>query len=356
MTIKVIDISSHQSVEAAADSNADGVIVKTTQGTYYTNPKGDAQYQMAKQHKKLLGVYHYAGGGDPKAEAAYFVQHSKGYIGEATLWLDWESGENPAWGNTNWAATFIDEVHKLTGVYPGIYVQASALAQVANVANRSALWIAGYPSSSATWAVPTFPYSTAPWSTYTLWQFTDGGGLDKNIGNIDAAGWKKLANPGGAWTEPDPKPEVKPPTYNGKYSTANKSLETMAAETQSGKTGSGDTRKSNLGKYYTGVQAIVNERTKTISSADCHAILKKETLNGVYGNGDERKRLLGTYYQTIQNGINSSSKPAARTYTVKSGDTLSGIGLQLGVAWTSIASMNGLKDPYIIQPGQVLKY
>ena len=48
--------------------------------------------------------------------------------------------------------------------------------------------------------------------------------------------------------------------------------------------------------------------------------------------------------------------PAPKTYTVKSGDTLSGIGAKLGIKWQTIASKNGLKSPYVIQPGQQLKY
>ena len=46
--------------------------------------------------------------------------------------------------------------------------------------------------------------------------------------------------------------------------------------------------------------------------------------------------------------------PAA-TYTVRSGDTLSGIGAKVGVKWQTIASANGIKAPYVIKPGQVLK-
>lgn len=43
------------------------------------------------------------------------------------------------------------------------------------------------------------------------------------------------------------------------------------------------------------------------------------------------------------------------TYTVVKGDTLSGIGKKVGVAWKTIASLNGIKAPYIIRAGQVLK-
>jgi hypothetical protein len=51
------------------------------------------------------------------------------------------------------------------------------------------------------------------------------------------------------------------------------------------------------------------------------------------------------------------SKPStpASTYTVKSGDTLSGIGAKTDVKWETIASLNGIKAPYTIKVGQVLK-
>lgn len=43
------------------------------------------------------------------------------------------------------------------------------------------------------------------------------------------------------------------------------------------------------------------------------------------------------------------------TYRVVSGDTLSGIGQRLGIAWQSIAAWNGITAPYTIYPNQVLK-
>jgi LysM repeat protein len=46
---------------------------------------------------------------------------------------------------------------------------------------------------------------------------------------------------------------------------------------------------------------------------------------------------------------------ATRTYTVKSGDTLSGIAARFGVTWQAIAKLNGIKDPRTIRTGMVLK-
>lgn len=43
------------------------------------------------------------------------------------------------------------------------------------------------------------------------------------------------------------------------------------------------------------------------------------------------------------------------TYTVAEGDCLSVIGERLGLNWQEIAQINGICEPYIIYPGQVLK-
>lgn len=50
-----------------------------------------------------------------------------------------------------------------------------------------------------------------------------------------------------------------------------------------------------------------------------------------------------------------STGSSSSTYTVKAGDTLSGIGSKTGVKWETIASLNGIKAPYVIDVGQVLK-
>lgn len=43
------------------------------------------------------------------------------------------------------------------------------------------------------------------------------------------------------------------------------------------------------------------------------------------------------------------------TYTVKSGDTLSGIASQYGTTWQALAASNGLSNPNLIYPGQILR-
>lgn len=49
------------------------------------------------------------------------------------------------------------------------------------------------------------------------------------------------------------------------------------------------------------------------------------------------------------------TEPEYRTYTVKSGDTLSEIAASYGVDWHEMAELNNLDNPDLIFPGQVFK-
>lgn len=80
----------------------------------------------------------------------------------------------------------------------------------------------------------------------------------------------------------------------------------------------------------------------------------------------------GTSWQTLQ-ALNQLADPnkiypgqklkvpgagnvdAGTSYTVKSGDTLSGIAAQLNTSWQHLADVNHLANPNLIYPGQVLK-
>ena len=94
-----------------------------------------------------------------------------------------------------------------------------------------------------------------------------------------------------------------------------------------------------------------------------YVVKSGDTLSGIAS-------MYGTSYQKIasDNGIanpnlihpgqvlkiNGGSAPSHKTYTVKSGDTLSGIASMYGTSYQKIASDNGIANPNLIHPGQVL--
>lgn len=58
---------------------------------------------------------------------------------------------------------------------------------------------------------------------------------------------------------------------------------------------------------------------------------------------------------TASNTNQSDGETAAIYYTVKSGDTLSGIAANYGTTYQQLANINGIQNPNLIYPGQVLK-
>lgn len=226
VSIYTVDVFSGSADSIVTDSHAQGVIIKATQGTGYVNPKCNHQWDLAGQNGKLRGLYHYAGGGDPAAEAQYFLNNIRNYIGKAVLAVDWEKNQNSAWGNTNWVRKFVDEVHRQTNIWPLIYVSESAISQVANCANDCGLWVAKYDSMDwKSWTVPNISVSSGAFSAITGWQFT-GGDMDRSIFYLDETGWNKLANPtystpnrpsSGTDTKPQPDIPVVKPDDSGSY-------------------------------------------------------------------------------------------------------------------------------------------
>lgn len=70
---------------------------------------------------------------------------------------------------------------------------------------------------------------------------------------------------------------------------------------------------------------------------------------------DEVNKLLGVKSTTTPSVPQLTTPSTAKTYTVQKGDTLSKIGTKTGVAWKTIAELNGIKSPYVVKVGQVLK-
>lgn len=88
-----------------------------------------------------------------------------------------------------------------------------------------------------------------------------------------------------------------------------------------------------------------------------------EVIAGKWGNGEERKRNLeaaGYNYNDVQDLVNAklAKKPqevAKEYYTVKSGDTLSGIAKKYGTTISKIVSLNNIANPNKIYAGQKLR-
>lgn len=272
-----------------------------------------ANYQLgrATDSGKSIGVYHYAMGRDANAEADFFVDNVRGYVGNAVLVLDWESQDNPQFGNGAWIETWVRHVHDRTQVWPLVYVQASALGQLTSfVREHCGVWVAQYASMAVT------GYQERPWlygvygeamRQYTSSGYVPGyaGRLDLNYFRGERWQWDAYARGDGA----------------------------------------------NIGGNVAQSACVVVASGDTLSGiAERIGLLPWQSWHG-YASGNPAVIYPG---ETVCYGGAVAVRPdTVRTHTVVSGESLWSI---FGGDWARVASLNGLSNPNLIYPGQILRY
>jgi len=308
--LKGVDLSHWQS-DFEAFNSVDFAIIKATEGIGYVDPACDKLYQKAKKSGKLLGVYHFARpdlNNSAIAEADWFIKNIQGYLREAILVLDWESGYL---GNVAWAKAFLDRVKEKTGIKAVLYASRSPINSFnwSSVADADyGLWVADYGANTGSECnKPVVKW----WSFYILWQYTSrgrvagyGGNVDLNNFYGDAETWRKYAT-SESNTKPTPTPEP-----------AKKTNEQLADEVLEGKWDNGEARKKKLteaGYDYQAVQDIVNKKL----------------------------------------GINKDPKP--EYYTIVKGDTLTKIAKKFGTTVNQLAQWNGIKNKNLIYAGDKIR-
>ena len=326
-----VDVSNWQCDIDTYALDADFVVAGTTWGTGGFNNtclvngvNQAANYQLGRAvtSGKSIGVYHYAMGRDANAEADFFVDNVRGYVGNAVLVLDWESQDNPQFGNGAWIETWVRHVHDRTQVWPIVYVQASALGQLtSSVRKHCGVWVAQYASMNVT------GYQETPWlygaygeamRQYTSNGYVSGyaGRLDLNYFRGERWQWDAYAHGDGAHGD---------------------GANVSAPETNTG---------------------------GNVSQSACVVVASGDTLSGIavrtgllpwqswhgYGSGNPAVIYPG---ETVCYGGGVARPNAVRTHTVVSGESLWSI---FGGDWARVASLNGLSNPSLIYPGQILRY
>ena len=325
------DAASYQgcyNAQAAVQDGARFSFIKLSEGTGYVNPYAGCQLTASRNAGLRLGAYHFAdvAGLSPQAEADNFLNVARSHhlirAGVIPV-LDWEPSGNlksQVW----WAKAWLDRVAQAWGTKPLIYMSASTIHMADWTPVSSAdygLWVAGYPRGymGDTLRNPgSVPYSVSPWAFAAAWQYSSSGAV-AGVGSAvdvdwfygDSVTWAKYANA--------PIPTVINP--------AAPTPTTSVPPVQSTTTPTGD--------------------TNTLATA---------VIQGLYGNNPQRQKLLGTRYAEVMTIVNQrlsgDSTSAPEYYVVRSGDYLSKIWTN---NWMTIASLNGLRSPYTIYPGQCLR-
>lgn len=167
-----IDVSSHQS--SFETDGIDFVIIKSTEGRSYVNPRLSSQVERARDAGCVVGFYHFLWPGNIAAQADYFVRKTPEKAGDL-LAVDWEqTGEGTHASNAD-KDRFIREVKRLR---PGhrtlLYCNRNFwLNHDSTSYAGDGLWIADYVKAGS-------PRIKAAWRIH---QYTDRP-LDRNVADF----------------------------------------------------------------------------------------------------------------------------------------------------------------------------
>ena len=321
-----VDVSNWQCDIDTYTLDADFVVAGATWGvggfdsmclTNGVNQAANYQLGRAVDSGKSIGVYHYAMGRDASAEADFFVDNVRGYVGDAVLVLDWESQDNPQFGNGAWVETWVRRVHDRTQVWPIVYVQASALGQLNSfVREHCGVWVAQYASMGVT------GYQEVPWlyGAYgeAMRQYTSNGYVSGYAGRLDLNYFRGERWQWDAYARGD-------------------GANVSAPEADSG----GNVSRS---------ACVVVASGDTLSAIAARTgLLPWQSWRG-YASGDPSVIYPG---ETVCYDGTVARSDAARTHVVVSGESLWSI---FGGDWARVAGLNGLSNPSLIYPGQILRY
>lgn len=257
------------------------------------------------------------------------IQTPKGSI----VALDVESG-NP---NTDAVRYALDRVQK-AGYTAVLYGYKSFLVNhldLSSLAKAYPLWLGEYPDYQVT-PEPNYNYFPS-FDNVTMFQFTStyiAGGLDGNIDltGITDNGYTKNNNP-----------ETETPAIDAGQEADNTSKSEIKP---------GNTVKVNFSanKWATGeaIPSWVKGQSYKVDQVSGNKVLLSDIQSWILKSNVE-------ILDTTNTSNSNSSQGSTGTYTVKSGDTLSGIAAAYGTDYQTLASLNGISNPSYLYVGQVIK-
>lgn len=339
-----IDISKHNGNINLEPYKGQFVIIRVGYGHFHLDEKFERNVAECKRLGIPFGVYHYSyalNEADAEAEARGVLNAIAKYKNDIKVgvWFDMEDadGYKKKHGFKFSNGTIAPICYKFckmiedAGYYSGIYTSSSWLQYVKGLNDRFDKWVANWGKNDGT-------QHTNTSQDGTLQQYTSKP-LDKNVMYADLSRYSR-----GNTTQPQPKP-----------------IDQIAEEVIAGQWGNGIDRKKRLtdaGYDYNAVQNAVNAKLAKKSNEE----IAQEVIAGKWGNGDDRKQRLtsaGYNYNAIQAIVsklmNANKASKAVYYTVKSGDTLSGIASKYGTTYQRLAQINGIANPNKIRAGQRIR-
>ena len=347
MAIKGIDVSEFQGNIDWDKVKADGIefaILKLGNiydyDANYKDSKFDTNYKNARANGIKIGayIYNYCNTIDTlKKGLEWAIKKLEGKELDLPFYLDMEDkdiqGETKE-TLTNQCNEFAKYVES-KGYQAGVYANVNCLKNELNLNDlkkKISVWVAQY-------------YKECQYTgKYDIWQYASDGSVSGINDNCDM---NYLYNT-----------EIIEESSSTDTS-EKKSIDELAQEVIDGKWGINEARKDALEKAgydYDEVQNRVNEILKEKENKKSVTEVAKDVINGKYGNGDERKKKLeaeGYDYDEVQSKVNQLlGASVTKTYTVKSGDTLSGIASKYKTTVDKLVKDNNIANANLIYVGQ----
>ncbi len=253
------------------------------------------------------------------------VQTPKGSI----VALDVESG-NPDLASVEDALQKVQDAGYTAVLYgyKSFLINHLGSAGLQEIASQWPLWLAEYPNYQVT-SEPDYNYFPS-FTNIQLFQFTSTysyGGLD---GDVDFTGITENGYKNG---------NAQKPVTNTQATTTGKQLH---QNTHNYTVKSGDTLSAIASKYGMTTNALV-------------ALNGISNPNMIYPGQVLRVADSGAGSTVTKKATTPITSTGTQAYTVRYGDTLSGIASRYGTSTSTLASINGISNPNWIYPGQVLK-
>lgn len=316
--IDVSDWQGYINYNQVKNSGIEVVYIKSSQGNNIKDPYFEINYENAKANNLKVGFYHFLTATtveEAEQQATFFSSVISGKQPDCKLAMDFEQFNGIDKEQVNQIAmAFIQKVKELTKKQVIIYSDLYNVENTFNseIASQGELWIAYYGDYRNLENV------NSNWNTFTGIQYTDSGNVSGINGNVDRD------------------------LFTGEIFLDDNSQIPNTEKTNGNNTETvyytvvrGDTLSAIASRYGTTVQEIAQ-------------------INGI-----QNVNLI--YPGQVLRIITNSNIPGSETnsinktyYTIKRGDTLSSISRRYGVSVQNIANWNNIKNPNLIYPGQRL--